>query len=64
MSNSSNSCDRNKQEQSEGIILGLSNLKRKLAEIHKERELYKIEQTKIEDEFSTAKIICPNWGIK
>jgi septal ring factor EnvC (AmiA/AmiB activator) len=33
---------------------GLSKLKRKLAEIDKERELYKIEQTKMEDEISTA----------
>jgi hypothetical protein len=31
-----------------------SNLTRKLAEIDKERELYKIEQTKMEDEISTA----------
>jgi hypothetical protein len=30
----------------------LSNLKRKLAEIDKDRELYKIEQTKMEDEIS------------
>jgi hypothetical protein len=33
---------------------GLSKLKRKLAEIDKERELYKIEQTKMEGEISTA----------
>jgi hypothetical protein len=45
----SNSSDSNKQEQSEGAISGLSNLKIKLSEIDKERELYKIEQTKMED---------------
>jgi hypothetical protein len=43
-----------KQDQQEGAISGLSNLKRKLAEIDKERELYKIEQTKMEDEISTV----------
>jgi hypothetical protein len=52
--NDSNSSDSNKQEQSEGAISGLSNLKRKLAEIDKEKELYKIEQTKMEDEISTV----------
>jgi chromosome segregation ATPase len=50
----SNSSDRNMQEQTEGAISRLSNLKRKLAEIDKERELFKIEQTKIEDEISTV----------
>jgi hypothetical protein len=34
--------------------LGLSKLKRKLADINKERELYRIEQTKMEDEISTV----------
>jgi septal ring factor EnvC (AmiA/AmiB activator) len=53
--NDSSSSDSNNQEQSEGAISGLSNLKRKLAEIDKERELYKIEQTKMEDEISTVK---------
>jgi hypothetical protein len=52
--NDSNSSDSNKQDQQEGAISGLSNLKRKLAEIDKERELYKIEQTKTEDEISTV----------
>jgi chromosome segregation ATPase len=53
--NDSNSSDSNKQDQQEGAISGLSNLKRKLAEIDKEIELYKIEQTKMEDEISTVK---------
>jgi chromosome segregation ATPase len=44
----------NTHEQSEGAISGLSKLKRKLAEIDKERELYKIEETKKEDEISTV----------
>jgi hypothetical protein len=52
-SSASKSGNSNKHEQSEGAILGLSKLKRKLAEIDKERELYKIEQTKMEDEIST-----------
>jgi hypothetical protein len=39
--NESNSSDSNKQDQPEGAISGLSNLKQKLAEIDKERELYK-----------------------
>jgi hypothetical protein len=52
--NDSNSSDRNKQEQPEGAISGLSNLKRKLGEIDKDRELYKIEQTKMEDDISTV----------
>jgi hypothetical protein len=52
--NDSNSSDSNKQDQPEGAISGLSNLKRKLAEIDKEREIYKIEQTKMEDEISTV----------
>jgi hypothetical protein len=52
--NDSNSSDSNKQDHEEGAISGLSNLKRKLAEIDKERELYKIEQTKMEDEISTV----------
>jgi hypothetical protein len=52
--NDSNSSDSNKQDHPEGAILGLSNLKRKLAEIDKELELYKIEQTKMEDEISTV----------
>jgi hypothetical protein len=47
--NDSNSSDINKQDHQEGAIAGLSNLKRKSAEIDKERELYKIEQTKMED---------------
>jgi hypothetical protein len=51
--NDSNSSDSNKQDQPEGAISGLSNLKRKLAEIDKEQELYKVEQTKMEDEIST-----------
>jgi hypothetical protein len=46
--------DSNKHEQPEGAISGLSKLKRKLAEIDKERELYKIEKTKMEDEISTV----------
>jgi hypothetical protein len=50
----SKSGDSNKHEQPEGAISGLSKLKRKLAEIDKERELYKIEQTKMEDEISTV----------
>jgi hypothetical protein len=49
-----NSSDSNKQEQSKGAISGLSNLKRKLAEKDNEGELYKIEQTKMEDEISTV----------
>jgi hypothetical protein len=53
--NDSNSSDSNKQEHSKGAILGLSNLKRKVTEIDKEGELYKIEQTKMEDEISTVK---------
>jgi hypothetical protein len=55
-SSASKSGDSNKHEQPEGEISGpgLSKLKRKLAEIDKERELYKIEQTKMEDEISTA----------
>jgi chromosome segregation ATPase len=52
--NDSNSSDSTKQDRPEGAISGLSNLKRKLAEIDKERELYKIEQTKMEDEISTV----------
>jgi hypothetical protein len=52
--NDSNSSDSNKQDQQEGAVSGLSNLKLKLAEIDKERELYKIEQTKMEDEISTV----------
>jgi hypothetical protein len=44
--NDFNSSDSNTQDQSEGAMLGLSDLKRKLAEIDKERELYKIEQKK------------------
>jgi hypothetical protein len=52
--NDSNSSDSNKQDQPEGAISGLSNLKRKLSEIDKERELYKIEQTKMEDEIGTV----------
>jgi hypothetical protein len=52
--NDSNSSDSNTQEHSEGAISGLSNLKRKLADRDKERELYKIEQTKMEDEISTV----------
>jgi chromosome segregation ATPase len=52
--NDSNSSDSNKQEQSEGATSRLSSLKIKLAEIDKERELYKIEQTKMEDEISTV----------
>jgi hypothetical protein len=50
----SNFSDRNKQDQPEGAILGLSNRKRKSAEIHKERELCKIKQTKVEDEIRTV----------
>jgi hypothetical protein len=47
MSNTySNSSDSNKQDQPEGEISALSNLKRKLVEIDKGRELYKIEQKK------------------
>jgi hypothetical protein len=46
--------DSNKHTQPEGAISGLSKLKRKLAEIVKERELYKIEQTKMEDKISTV----------
>jgi hypothetical protein len=46
--------DINKHEQPEGAMPGLSKLKRKFAEIEKERELYKIEQTKMEDEISTV----------
>jgi hypothetical protein len=53
-SSASKSGDSNKHEQSEGAIWGLSKLKRKLAEINKERELYKIEQTKMEEEISTV----------
>jgi hypothetical protein len=53
-SSASKSGNNNKHEQSEGAISGLSKLKRKLAEIDKERELYKIEQTKMEDEISTV----------
>jgi chromosome segregation ATPase len=53
--NDFNSRDSNKQDQPEGAISGLSNLKRKLAEIDNERELYKIEQTNMEDEISTVK---------
>jgi hypothetical protein len=53
--NNSNSSDSNKQEQSEGATSGISNLERKLAEIDKERELYKIQQKKVEDKISTAK---------
>jgi hypothetical protein len=50
----SGNSNSNKHEQSEDAISGLSKLKRKLAEIDKERELYKIEQTKMEDEISTV----------
>jgi hypothetical protein len=50
----SKSGDSNNHEHSEGAISGLSKLKRKLAEIDKERELYKIEQTKMEDEIITV----------
>jgi hypothetical protein len=53
-SSASKSGNSNKHEPSEGAISGLSKLKRKLAEIDKERELYKIEQTKMEDEISTV----------
>jgi chromosome segregation ATPase len=53
-SSASKSGDSNKNEQPEGAISGLSKLKRKLAEIDKERELYKIEQSKMEDEISTV----------
>jgi hypothetical protein len=53
-SSASKSGDSNKHENSEGAISGLSKLKRKLTEIYKERELYKIEQTKMEDEISTV----------
>jgi hypothetical protein len=53
-SSASKSGNSNKHEQSEGAISGLSKLKRKLVEIDKERELYKIEQTKMEDEISTV----------
>jgi chromosome segregation ATPase len=53
-SSASKSGDSNKHKQPEGAILGLSKLKRKLAEIDKERELYKVEQTKMEDEISTV----------
>jgi septal ring factor EnvC (AmiA/AmiB activator) len=53
--NDSNSSDSNKQYQPEGAISGLSNLKRNLAEIDKELELYTNEQTKMEDEISTMK---------
>jgi hypothetical protein len=53
-SSASKSGDSNKHEQPEGAISGLSKLKRKLAEIDKERELYKIEQTEMEDEISTV----------
>jgi hypothetical protein len=52
-SSASKSGDSNKHVQPEGAIPGLSKLKRKLAEIDKERELYKIEQTKMEDKIST-----------
>jgi hypothetical protein len=54
-SSASKSGNSNKHEQSESEISGLSKLTRKLAEIDKERELYKIEQTKMEDEISTVK---------
>jgi hypothetical protein len=53
-SSASKSGDSNKHEQTEGAISGLSKLKIKLAGIDKERELYKIEQTKMEDEISTV----------
>jgi hypothetical protein len=42
-SSASKSGDSNKHEHPEGAIPGLSKLKRKLAEIDKEQELYKIE---------------------
>jgi hypothetical protein len=51
--NDSKSSYSNKKEQSEGTIFGISNYKRKLAEIDKERELYKIGQTKMEDDIKT-----------
>jgi septal ring factor EnvC (AmiA/AmiB activator) len=53
-SSASKSGDSNKHEQPEGTISGLSKLKRKLAEIDKELELYKIEHMKMEDEISTV----------
>jgi hypothetical protein len=40
--------------QSEGSISGLSNLKRKMDKIDKERELFKIEHSKLEDEVSSV----------
>jgi hypothetical protein len=52
-SSASKSGNSNKHNQSEGAISGLSKLRRKLAEIDKERELYKVEETKMEDEIST-----------
>jgi hypothetical protein len=45
-SSASKSGDSNKHEQPEGVISGLPKIKRKLAEIDKEQELYKIEPTK------------------
>jgi hypothetical protein len=51
--NDSNSSDSNKQEQPEGAILGLSNIKIKVTEIYQERELYKSEKTKMEEKIST-----------
>jgi hypothetical protein len=53
--NDFNSSDSNNKDQQEGAISRLSNLKGKLAEIDKERALYKIEQTKMEDESCTVK---------
>jgi hypothetical protein len=53
-SSASKSGDSNKHEQPEGAISGLSKLIRKLSEIDKERKLYKIDQTKMEDEISTV----------
>jgi hypothetical protein len=59
-SSASTSGDSNKHEQPEGAISGLSKLKRKLAEIDKERELYKIEQKKWKTKSAQLLILFPN----
>jgi chromosome segregation ATPase len=43
-----------KTNQPEGAISGLSNLKRKMDKIDQERELFKAEHTKLEDELSSV----------
>jgi hypothetical protein len=44
----------NHPDNQQGAISGLSNLKRKMEEINRERAAFKIEQSKLEEEVSTV----------